>query len=745
MTAAEPEPTGALSGATIPGARTQDAYEELYYQEGLGPPYRRGEPHWAEFFGTIADRIIEQLQPKTVLDAGCAIGFLVEELRNRGVEAYGVDASAWAISQVPAELGPCVTVASLTEQLDRDYDLITCFEVLEHMVGYEAEAAIANLCRHTDTILFSSTPTDFEEPTHVNVQQGDYWIGLFADQGFFRDLDHDASYVAQHAVLLRRRHWSSVEVTKTYERAWWQAHQSAEAARTTRDQLATDVLGLQRELTSWRERYDELRAEHDKAAQYIEELAGYTESIKSLLSVETARVEFLQAQLERPTGATAEALAEAQSSLERAHRELEALRSTKLFRYTSGLRQAYGRARRPQQEQRGSSSSEATPQPKEPPPGSYRDWVGQYRSMDDDARRTIQAALDGHATLPTISIVMPVFNPSEEHLRTAIDSVRSQWYGDWQLCIADDASTAEWVPRVLSEYAAIEPRISTVRLPDNVHISAATNAALELADGSFVGFLDHDDVLAEHALSLVALATAEAPEGGLFYSDEDKIDEYGNPSDPYFKPAWDPLLLLGQNYLTHFLVVRRDLITDVGGLRVGFEGAQDWDLVFRVTEQLEANQIVHIPQVLYHWRLHRQSTSMSQAAKPYAAESALRATAEHLDRTGCRGTVGPMGRIGYQRVTWALPDQPPKVSIVIPTRDGPPPAAEPAESVVSDDVPGLRGDRGRQRLVRSGDPAVSGGPCLPATDPEGRTSVQLPAAQQWRRGPGGRKRDLPPE
>ena len=224
---------------------------------------------------------------------------------------------------------------------------------------------------------------------------------------------------------------------------------------------------------------------------------------------------------------------------------------------------------------------------------------------------------------------------------------------------------------MLADYQSIDSRISVMRHSENAHIAAATNSALELASGAFVGFLDHDDALAEEALALVALAIVESPDAGLFYSDEDKIDSDGIRSDPYFKPSWDPLLLLGQNYLTHFLVVRRDVLTLAGNLRTGFEGAQDWDLAYRVTEQLQPEQIVHLPHVLYHWRLHAQSTSTSQAAKPYAARAALRAAEEHLSRVGSVGRVSPLGRIGYQRIHWSLPDELPRVSIVIPTRDGP--------------------------------------------------------------------------
>ena len=265
---------------------------------------------------------------------------------------------------------------------------------------------------------------------------------------------------------------------------------------------------------------------------------------------------------------------------------------------------------------------------------------------------------------------MPVFNPSEEHLRFAIQSVVEQIYPHWELCIADDASTAEWVPRVLAEYEE-DRRIRVVRRSTNGHISAATNAAIGVATGTFIGFLDHDDTLAPQALALAALAISASPDVGLLYSDEDKIDSLGERSDPYFKPDWDPVLLLGQNYLTHFSVVRRDLLDLVGGLRQGYEGAQDWDLAFRITERLQPDQVIHIPHILYHWRLHPASTAANQGAKPYAAGAARRATTEHLTRVGQAAQVEALGRIGYQRIRWTLPDEPPLVSIIIPTRDGP--------------------------------------------------------------------------
>lgn len=179
-------------------------YDAAYFESHCGNPYRRDYPGWAEFYGRIASAIVRELRPRSVLDAGCAIGFLVEELRKLGVEAFGVDVSEYAISQVPENIREHVWVGSITHELPRSYGLITCIEVLEHLDAADGDAAIANLCAHTDLVLFSSTPDDTTEPTHVNVQPVSYWVERFARHGFFRDEVFDASVVAAHALLFRR-------------------------------------------------------------------------------------------------------------------------------------------------------------------------------------------------------------------------------------------------------------------------------------------------------------------------------------------------------------------------------------------------------------------------------------------------------------------------------------------------------------------------------------------------------------
>jgi SAM-dependent methyltransferase len=204
-----------------PSAGVDPEYDESYYVNCCGDtPYERNE-HWLKFFGGVADGIVRDFHPTTVLDAGCAMGFLVEALRERGVEATGIDVSEYAISQVHESVAAYCSVASLTEPLPGRYDLITCIEVLEHLGPTEADQAIANLCAASDVLLISSTPEDFSEPTHLSVLPPESWTAKLAQHGFMRDLDRDISYVTPWAALYSRREESQVDTVKRYDRAWY--------------------------------------------------------------------------------------------------------------------------------------------------------------------------------------------------------------------------------------------------------------------------------------------------------------------------------------------------------------------------------------------------------------------------------------------------------------------------------------------------------------------------------------------
>ncbi|HEU5062365.1 MAG TPA: methyltransferase domain-containing protein [Solirubrobacterales bacterium] len=213
-------------------AGAQVEYGSFYYQHywGGGGPYERNE-RWLEFFGKVADGIVRDLHPTSVLDAGCAMGFLVEALANRGVDAWGIDVSEYAISQVDESVRDRCQARSLTEPLERRYDLITCIEVIEHIPPEEADQAIANLCAATDRLLLSTTPQDFGEPTHVNVQPPEYWSAALARHGFFRDVDRDFSYLSPWAGLYTRREEDTAETVRRYDRAWWRLRREVAEVR----------------------------------------------------------------------------------------------------------------------------------------------------------------------------------------------------------------------------------------------------------------------------------------------------------------------------------------------------------------------------------------------------------------------------------------------------------------------------------------------------------------------------------
>lgn len=297
----------------------------------------------------------------------------------------------------------------------------------------------------------------------------------------------------------------------------------------------------------------------------------------------------------------------------------------------------------------------------------YAEWVRRYDTLDAETRAGLRTRVDAMPNKPVISIVMPTYNPNPVWLEKAIESVQSQIYPFWELCIADDASPDPRCREILNRFAARDERIKVAFRDRNGHISAASNSALDLATGQWVALMDHDDVLPEHALFWVADTINVHPEARLIYSDEDKIDIDGARAGPYFKPDWNQDLFYSQNMFSHLGVFQAALLRESGGFRTGFEGAQDYDLVLRCLEHVRPDQIRHIPKVLYHWRVHAESTANTKDAKPYAQLAGERALNEHFVRAGIRGHVTYAGN-GY-RAHYDLPDPAPLVSLIIPTRN----------------------------------------------------------------------------
>jgi GT2 family glycosyltransferase len=270
------------------------------------------------------------------------------------------------------------------------------------------------------------------------------------------------------------------------------------------------------------------------------------------------------------------------------------------------------------------------------------------------------------AAAPRFSILTPVYETPAEILRAMLRSVAAQRCGDWELCLVDDASEGPHVAEILERAREADPRIKVRRREANGGIVAASNDALAMARGEFVALLDHDDELHPRALDRVASAIDATPKADYVYTDEDKIDEAGRRSGPFFKPDWSPERMRTQMYTCHLSVLRRSLVEAVGGFDPEFEGSQDWDLVLKVTER--ARGVLHVPKVLYHWRtLETSAAGGGEEAKPWAFEAGGRAVQAHCERIGLPARVErDAADAGVYHLRPELREQP-SVSIVIPT------------------------------------------------------------------------------
>ncbi len=312
-----------------------------------------------------------------------------------------------------------------------------------------------------------------------------------------------------------------------------------------------------------------------------------------------------------------------------------------------------------------SPSPSGAGRPKTPIPTStssadaYLTWIHDFERPADELSAL---KLPSVKSRPLISVIMPVFNTEPAELTAAIQSVFNQSYANWELCVADDASSRPEIRPLLETFARQDPRLKLTFQPERGGISKTANAAWQLATGDYVAFLDHDDALAPLALAYVCEALDRAPEADLLYSDEDKLDASGKRFDPFFKPDWSPDLLLSENYICHLLVLRQDLVRKIGTFHSDCDGSQDYDLILRATEH--AARIEHIPKVLYHWRAGVASTASGLKNKQYALEAAKAALESYCERSGKQMRVDAGRIIGRWRMRYTLPPES-RVSIII--------------------------------------------------------------------------------
>lgn len=297
-------------------------------------------------------------------------------------------------------------------------------------------------------------------------------------------------------------------------------------------------------------------------------------------------------------------------------------------------------------------------------PVDYQKWLPKHLPGSAELQRQRKTEF---ALQPKISLVVPLYKTNQEYLRQLIASVQSQTYGNWELCLSDGSGAESPLREALEQYRQGDGRIRVISSPEPLQISQNTNRAILEATGDFIAFADHDDVLTENALFECVKAFNENPALEVFYSDEDKMTMDGNKFfQPHFKPDFNLDLLCSVNYICHLFVVSRQLVEKVGILRPEYDGAQDYDFIFRCVEATD--QICHIPKILYHWRSHEQSTSENPESKRYAFEAGQRAVQAHYDRIGVNAQVLQGEYLGLYRTRF-LRERDPLISIIIPNKD----------------------------------------------------------------------------
>jgi len=661
---------------------------------------------------------------KKVLEIGPATGYITKSLRERGcdVTCVEIDAKAARIARKYASrmIRGDIETLDLTKALKGErYDVILFGDALEHLKNPSAilqrvrpylkrsgtiVATIPNVAHGSVRLLlldgnFDPQPTGLLDSTHLHYYTRKTTLELFSTSGYSAKIVKEikAPITAAENLNLDLKRYPPELVSAIESDPNATINQFAVIARPTRKPIAEHKMGrrlpvsskLNQPLTKPRTRdplsvllsvyyarpdlraaYPEVRdSNYDRLVQWAAKAHEIDDRSATQLTKHAAwyrhgpisQLEHTRSEL----AAKQDIIAKLQSELlvrDDSIRKLQSellVRDDSIRKLQSELLVRDDNITKLQSEREKLRVIEPS-RPRPSPEVFYDAWIEENTPNARQVKDSIRSFL----YKPKISIVMPVYNTEEPFLTEAIESVRQQLYENWELCICDNGSTEGHVKEVLQKSARSDKRIKIVTLSQSGGIAGGSNAALELADGEFTGFLDHDDVLYSNALFEVVRLLNEDPELDYIYSDEDKIDLNGRRVEPFFKPDWSPDLLLSVNYVSHLSVYRTNLLRSLGGLRDGYEGSQDYDLALRATEKTQ--KIRHISGVLYGWRESPRSTAGSEAVKPIAYVSAVKALQETMVRRGIEADVELLPIHRY-RVRYAIKGQP-LVTIIIPAR-----------------------------------------------------------------------------
>lgn len=731
-----------------------NSYDENYYHNCCGSISYEEPEHWTEFFGNVADNIIKKFNPKTVLDVGCAMGYLVTALRDRGVEAYGIDISEYAISKVRDDIKPYCKVASILtsypDQFPTHFDLVTTIEVIEHLYEQDSDTFIKNICNLSDNIVFSSTPYDKEEKTHYNVQEAEYWCKKFAKQGYFKDFNQSVTYICDWAMVLRKT--SDIEsIIHNYEHNYQTLRENLRrlinhpenftgalylnngSGFSENNKLVCNYLHENSKISfsvDIPQGTKSVRFDPCESCCIISDLIiringenyyKFTSNVfeKENIYISTNADPWFEIEINLTGQCKIDVCAEifivgesvilglinsfdeAQNDVRNLNAEIKMLNNeneqlkqqviTNQNNYNAIINSRFWRITKPIRKFNGLMKKVVKSNPvtrnfakgllslkRVGLKGTLRKIntkikIKQSTKHNSDtfvlAKKDImlQRNTKFNKTIK-FSILVPLYNTPEKLLNEMIESVINQTYMNWELCLADGSDEYHnFVEDVCKKYIEKDNRIKYKKLEKNLGISDNTNECIKMSTGDYIALFDHDDLLYPSALFENAKVIDEL-NADVIYSDEDKVNEKGKHSSPFFKPDWSPDLLYAQMYICHFLVFRKALLEKSDGFNSEFDGSQDYDLMLRLSECTE--KIHHIPKVLYSWRETENSTSVNPDSKPYANSSGLRALNSHLKRK--YGTSSRAEEAEFTFVYNARFDtlkNSPKVSIIMPMKD----------------------------------------------------------------------------